>query len=230
MKKFYLSVQQCLLHPSFAFTELYGPGKENLLKTYEEYRKAPSCKINSLVEIVHHHLAADDAPGIEPSRQRSQEAFFTPSASESPPVSAPPSPLLQPQQEQTQASDTPDKIIVYVFFISSFSLITMVSCAVTCDTTRSMWDDSLNLPLLQVLKHHNIKFVTIDGNKKQRDRVATLEEFKNSGRDGPRVLLLSNVGSIGLNIAFANILIIVVRADGLVVKPTRDTLAHCYFP
>lgn len=52
--------------------------------------------------------------------------------------------------------------------------------------------------------------LSIHGGKKQGERVAILEEFKRSGRDGTRVLLISNVGSVGLNIAFANILIIVV--------------------
>lgn len=64
---------------------------------------------------------------------------------------------------------------------------------------------------LQVFKHHNIKYVAIHGSSRQQERIANLEAFKNSGRDGPRVLLLSSVGAIGLNIAFANILIIVVR-------------------
>jgi len=68
--------------------------------------------------------------------------------------------------------------------------------------------------ILQVLEHHNIQVITIDGNKRQRDRITTLEAFKSSRRDGPRVLLISNVGSLGLNIAFANILIIVVSGGG----------------
>lgn len=62
-----------------------------------------------------------------------------------------------------------------------------------------------------MLEHNNIRVLSIEGKDSQRKRVATLEAFKNSGRDGPRVLLISSVGSLGLNIAFANILIIVVR-------------------
>ncbi|KAF8259606.1 hypothetical protein EI94DRAFT_1706981 [Lactarius quietus] len=38
-----------------------------------------------------------------------------------------------------------------------------------------------------------------------------LQMFKDSSQDGPCVLLLSNVGSVGLNIMFANVLIIVVH-------------------
>lgn len=62
----------------------------------------------------------------------------------------------------------------------------------------------------QVLQRNNIQVLSIHGKHKQRERIATLEQFKSSGHDGPRVLLVSNVGSVGLNIAFANILVIVV--------------------
>jgi superfamily II DNA or RNA helicase len=37
-----------------------------------------------------------------------------------------------------------------------------------------------------------------------------IAKFKASGRDGPRVLIISNVGLTGLNLPCANILIIVV--------------------
>lgn len=61
-----------------------------------------------------------------------------------------------------------------------------------------------------MLDHHKIKAFYIDGKVRQLQRIAILKEFKESGRDGPRVLVISSVGSLGLNIAFANILIIVV--------------------
>lgn len=65
---------------------------------------------------------------------------------------------------------------------------------------------------LQVLTHHNIKSTDIHGSVKHAQRVKILEDFKKGGSDDARVLLISNVGSVGLNIAFANILIIVVSA------------------
>lgn len=43
------------------------------------------------------------------------------------------------------------------------------------------------------------------------DRVRIIQRFKASTRDGPRVLLMSGVGVLGLNIPYANILIKVVR-------------------
>ena len=48
---------------------------------------------------------------------------------------------------------------------------------------------------------------------KQAERTEKLREFRESGRNGVRVLLMSSVGSVGLNIACANILIIVVRSQ-----------------
>ncbi|KAH9011667.1 P-loop containing nucleoside triphosphate hydrolase protein [Lactarius pseudohatsudake] len=186
-ENFYLSVRQCLFHPVFAIKNLYED--PNLLNTYEGYRTIPSCKLNTLVEIVHHHLSVDNAPGIEPSRHCPPEAFLTPPVT---PASSPPgSPVLGSQEGiapehggVSRTASMPDKIIVYCYFLTSFKLIQMV------------------------FDHHKIDVLTIDGKMKQRERISTLEKFKNSGRNGPRVLLISNVGSLGLNIAFANILII----------------------
>ena len=63
-----------------------------------------------------------------------------------------------------------------------------------------------------MLRHNDIKSVAIHGKITPPQRVKILEDFKKGGRDDARVLLISNVGSVGLNIAFANILIIVVSA------------------
>ena len=71
----------------------------------------------------------------------------------------------------------------------------------------------------QVLQRNNIQVLSIHGKHKQRERMATLEKFKSSGHDGPRVLLVSNVGSVGLNIAFANILVIVVCGQSTLHAP-----------
>ena len=43
-------------------------------------------------------------------------------------------------------------------------------------------------------------------------RKAVIEEFRQSGLDGPRVLLMSPVGIVGLNLDCANILIMIVSA------------------
>ncbi|KAI0257849.1 P-loop containing nucleoside triphosphate hydrolase protein [Gloeopeniophorella convolvens] len=54
-----------------------------------------------------------------------------------------------------------------------------------------------SFPIIQMLSLHPLlRFNT------------ALQKFKNSDRDGPHVLLISNVGSVGLNISFASIMII----------------------
>jgi hypothetical protein len=125
MQAFYLDIRRCLLHP--CFTKLYDI---ELIKTFEGYRKVPSCKLESLVEILSHHLATDNAPGLQPSRQRPQEAFLSPSGSRSPsPSPSPEHPSSgQPQQpQQSLEASPPDKIVIYSYFATSFDLIKMVS-------------------------------------------------------------------------------------------------------
>lgn len=63
-----------------------------------------------------------------------------------------------------------------------------------------------------MLKANGVKFLEVSGNITPSERVKRLKQFRASGRDGERVLILSNVGSVGLNIACANIVIIVVRS------------------
>lgn len=63
----------------------------------------------------------------------------------------------------------------------------------------------------QVLEANGIKVVTMHGSMSQLKRVDLLNQFRFCDSNGARVLLISNVGSVGLNIACANILIIVVR-------------------
>lgn len=41
-------------------------------------------------------------------------------------------------------------------------------------------------------------------------RSRAIREFQEAGRDGPRVMVLSNVGITGLNLACANIIIVLV--------------------
>ena len=64
--------------------------------------------------------------------------------------------------------------------------------------------------------------MSIHGKINHPQRVKILEDFKKGGRDDARVLLISNVGSTGLNIAFANILIIVVSGTRVLLQCLRS--------
>lgn len=63
----------------------------------------------------------------------------------------------------------------------------------------------------QVLESNKIKVVTMDGGMTRQKCMEVVGEFRSSDRDGARVLLLSNVDLVGLDITCANILILVVR-------------------
>ena len=64
---------------------------------------------------------------------------------------------------------------------------------------------------MQVLKANGIEALTMHGSMSQKKRMELLRQFRECDRRGARVLLISNVDSVGLNIACANIVIIVVR-------------------
>jgi len=77
-----------------------------------------------------------------------------------------------------------DKIVVYCAFPSSY------------------------IQLVKVLDIHGIKSLQIHGRTSQSARTAIINQFKTSGIDGPRVLVMSSVGQTGLNLPFANILLV----------------------
>ncbi|KAK7677244.1 hypothetical protein QCA50_019838 [Cerrena zonata] len=59
----------------------------------------------------------------------------------------------------------------------------------------------------QVLNVHEIQYLSIDGGMTVARRTKVIHQFRTSGVDGPRVLLVSIVGTTGLNLPFANILV-----------------------
>ena len=65
--------------------------------------------------------------------------------------------------------------------------------------------------LMQVLDRNNIKVLIMHGSMSQKKPMELLREFRECDHGGAHVLLISNVGSVGLNIACVNIMIIVVH-------------------
>ncbi|THG92497.1 hypothetical protein EW026_g8419 [Hermanssonia centrifuga] len=94
--------------------------------------------------------------------------------------------VLTPQADHVPRTDiiTPDKIVVYSAFTSH------------------------NAFIRQVFKVNGIDCMEITGAAPMAQRTKTLSAFRASGRDGPRVLIISQVGSVGLNIEFANVLVL----------------------
>ena len=100
------------------------------------------------------------------------------------PYPSPSDSQLAPAHQPAVAA--PDKIVVYA-----------------CFPSQSMY-------IQHALKLYKVKSLFYNGTQSMTERVESLEAFRRSDRDGPRVLILSGVGIYGLNIACANILIIVV--------------------
>ncbi|KAF5331786.1 hypothetical protein D9758_018091 [Tetrapyrgos nigripes] len=71
---------------------------------------------------------------------------------------------------------------------------------------------SLTKLLLLVLKLYGVKALSIDGKDDYDVRSATVEKFKKGGEDDPRVLVFSVIGSEGLNLTEANIVILFDQA------------------
>ncbi|KAG1741027.1 P-loop containing nucleoside triphosphate hydrolase protein [Suillus occidentalis] len=84
------------------------------------------------------------------------------------------------------ADDThPDRIVVYSAFPSS------------------------NRAIFDILDLHDVLAVELNGKTPMNKRNAVLGEFRSSTRkSGPRVLILSGVGMVGLNLACANIMVV----------------------
>jgi hypothetical protein len=121
MQNFYLDIRKSLLHP-WCVVDPKETLAESVERTYQEYQQERSAKLDTLVEILLHHLARDGAPGINPSRHIPTD----------PPEQQQQQEQQEPPQGQEQAgaqSKTlpPDKIIVYSYFPSAFGLIKMVS-------------------------------------------------------------------------------------------------------
>ena len=69
---------------------------------------------------------------------------------------------------------------------------------------------SLNWIIMQALEEYDIKFVELNGRSHPAQRAKIIEQFQRNADIS--VLLLSQVGTCGLNMAFANIVIIVVSS------------------
>jgi len=114
---FYLNVRRALLHPGCNPT-LGLPEPESL----EDYQKMPSRKVDTMVQIIKHHLAKTCARPLKlvtppPQSDSSEEVIVA----------------FEENMERPEVDVTdmpPDRIIIYSFFIGNFPLIEQVSHSV----------------------------------------------------------------------------------------------------
>ena len=143
-------------------------------------------KLDTIASILKHHLSRDGAPPL----------MFDESVGE-----------LVPKENSGHSQDPTklpaDKVLLYSFFRTNHQLISTVSGDNHLNTSQ--------LNRLKVLNGLNIAHISMQGNHSPEQRAEKVEQFKRSGRDGPRVLLVSSIGGEGLNLPMANILIIIVR-------------------
>ncbi|KAG1741204.1 P-loop containing nucleoside triphosphate hydrolase protein [Suillus occidentalis] len=110
------------------------------------------------------------------------------------------------------ASMPHDKILVYCAFPSSYTQV------------------------LKVLELNGVQTLQIHGKLSTSTRTDIISQFKSSGRDGPRVLIMSNIGLTGLNLPCANILIIDSlwsatdegQLIGRIYRPPQPKTVHIY--
>jgi SNF2 family DNA or RNA helicase len=94
--------------------------------------------------------------------------------------------------------DDPDKIVIYLAFPSQSPI------------------------LREALEVHGIESALFTGLQTPGVREANLMEFRRSTRtEGPRVLIMSTVGVFGLNLACANIMIVLVSFISLVMSSSE---------
>ncbi|OSX55777.1 hypothetical protein POSPLADRAFT_1108332, partial [Postia placenta MAD-698-R-SB12] len=187
-RSFYLSVRRALLHPSCNAEYKWTPPTSR-----EEWEAIATAKISALITILKYHLEQDARPPLvsvpveDPPRPQSPSSDTSsdePAAYEERPANnLAPDPDAQP--DPRDAHSKPDKIVVYVAFPSCFD------------------------PLLKILQMYGIEYETLTGTMSGRRRAEALHKFMQSDAKGVRVLILSNVGAVGFNIACANILIII---------------------
>lgn len=181
---FYLNIRRALLHPSC------NPGYEwSNPSTLDEWKKDPSRKLDILCELLKWHLQCDGQTPLQVVNDKLVPCTRID-------VDVSPAGELVPC----------DKIIVYCAFPSSYTQVTKVSerHGITLKFTWFILSP-------QVLDLHKIQSLQLYGKLSVAIRTSVVEKFKASGVDGPRVLILSDVGLTGLNLPCANILIIAVR-------------------
>ncbi|EED80799.1 predicted protein [Postia placenta Mad-698-R] len=183
-KSFYLAVRRALLHmacnPEFIWT---------MPATLQDWQTQSTAKIVAMADLIRYHLESDGrCPLVNSVTNADDEA----SAGLTPRAKLHLHNRLVPDASDAiaEAGDPvndskPDKIVLYMAFPSTFSV------------------------LLPILRLYGFAFVTVTGDMPPAKRAAMLKQFARGGRDGARLLILSAVGLVGVNLAIACILIIV---------------------
>ncbi|KIK23571.1 hypothetical protein PISMIDRAFT_100380 [Pisolithus microcarpus 441] len=180
---FYIEYRRGLLHPHM------NPGVGNDSWTnpssLQEWKgEKCSTKLDILAQIVSRHLSADNARSLnidDDGMTLQPDEPGTTALVASKEADRPD----EPGTTALVASKEADRVIIFSAFPSS------------------------NAAIIDVLKLHGIRALELHGRIGPAKRKSVLNEFRSSTRDaGARVLILSQVGMVGLNLACANVMII----------------------
>jgi Helicase conserved C-terminal domain len=193
-----------------------------------DWEQMKSKKLEVLVDVVKYHLATDGAPPM----QMAHNQVVAPSVPQAPSVSiaedldqtrTTPSSTEPSATKPTVNPPLDDKLVVLSVFPSNNALIKCVRVPLYIH-----WRHSTH-KLLQILDLHGVRYVEINGYMSPAERSAAVKTFRDAGRNGPRVLILSQVGMTGLNLPFACILVMLVCGPvtgtrRFLITSTQDTL------
>lgn len=152
------------------------------LDTLPKWEANPSTKLKAMVRLIRWHLEMDRRSPMTTVNGQLVDGPLT---------------LLDGPDDQPR-----DKIVVYTICVANTKFIKQV-----CGLKPSI---TLILIFAQVLSVMGINHLSIDNSMTINIRSKVLNEFRASGETGPRVLIVSSVGSNDLNLACANIMIALV--------------------
>lgn len=153
-----------------------------------------STKLDTLAKIVVHHMTQDNVHPLKALEDGKTIAVDS-----------------SAELDDRKHTDC-DRIVIFSAFPSSNAAIRDVS--VFSSINFVPYKATLNISIFQILTLYGIKSVEFNGKTPHAKRKKVLNEFRRSTpKAGARVLILSTVGAVGLNLACANIMIIVVRTS-----------------
>ncbi|KAJ7571901.1 P-loop containing nucleoside triphosphate hydrolase protein, partial [Mycena floridula] len=188
-KNFYNHFRQAMCHPGCDDPALWFHPK-----TKEQWDEHPSKKLDVLAQILRHHLDKDNRHALVYDTENHvfsepEYAPIDPSLEQSPPdrtsaESNPVPPAILHDTSVPTSETAPDKIVIYSAWPSSYDkIITAMRC------------NGITEPILE-----------LEGSMPEKARNAVIAQFNDP--KGPRILLISNVGSVGLNLQIACVLVI----------------------
>lgn len=150
----------------------------------DEWNAGHTAKLDAMVQICKHHLQAQNASPLEREEGSNK--------------------LVPSAHQMKPTTDTrPDKIVIFSTFVKYNHILVAVRL-----------DIKFCLPVLTIvhktLRGFDIDVLELNGKVPAKKRHAVLSEFRGNSETTPRVLLLSSIGSVGLNIDVANVVIMLV--------------------